>query len=433
MYMNSAEGTNIHAAARVMKVEAFMRLTDVYGDIPYFQSGNSFQTGIIAPEYDRQEDIYNSFFEELDAAAKEFNEAGDALTYDLYFGGDIAKWRKYANSLRLRAALRLVKVNPEKAEKEARAAIEGGVMTSNEDIAYTSHEDNRDNMLGGNGFGNFLHLYQDSVYITDELCDALGGNSTMEDPRLRIIARAYLEQKHVDAVAATDITELVYQYYKKHQTVPAQCSRSISSDCTHEPINLSNIKLTINGTETTVTQHYQRLRASLLVAAADSPYIKMSYAEVLLLQAEAAVRYGIGTETPENLYRKAVKAGIMHYSLWGANIDETAAEAYASSLAFTQGSELDLINTQLWIDYVFNPFEAWANTRRTDGLPSKYVKYYNYYPTVNTTAGQMPRRLPYPATEQTRNNDNYREAVSRLAGGDVWTERVWWDCETSNE
>ena len=156
MYEHSEVGTNIHAAARVMKVEAFMRLTDAYGDIPYFESGNSYQTGIISPKYNKQEDIYNSFFEELDAAAKEFNESGDPLGYDLYFHGDITKWRKYANSLRLRAALRLVKVNPEKAKQEAKAAIEGGVMTSNDDIAYTVHEDNRDNMLGGNAFGNFF-------------------------------------------------------------------------------------------------------------------------------------------------------------------------------------------------------------------------------------------------------------------------------------
>lgn len=432
MYEHSEVGTNIHAAARVMKVEAFMRLTDAYGDIPYFESGNSYQTGIISPKYDKQEDIYNSFFKELDAAAKEFNESGDPLGYDLYFHGDITKWRKYANSLRLRAALRLVKVNPEKAKQEAKAAIEGGVMTSNDDIAYTVHEDNRDNMLGGNAFGNFIHLYQDGVYVTDELCDALGGKSGNEDPRLRIIAGAYIDQKHVDATNPIDITSQVYDYYKKHQTVPAQCSRSITADCTHEDITLNSIKIMVNGQETTVSQHWQRLRVTPLIAAANSPYIKMSYAEVLLLQAEAMSRYGVGTESVENLYRKAIKAGIMQFTLWGANVTESDASTYSKLAPFSKESELELINTQLWINYVFNPFEAWANTRRT-GLPEKYTKYYNYYPTVNGTGGQMPRRLPYPATEQTRNEANYKEVVSRLEGGDVWTSRVWWDCEITEE
>lgn len=429
MYEQSEVGTNIHAAARVMKVEAFMRLTDVYGDIPYSESGNSYQTGIISPKYDRQEDIYNSFFEELDAAAKEFSEEGDHLSYDLYFHGDITKWRRYANSLRLRAALRLVKVNPEKAKKEAEAAINAGVMKSNEDIVYTLHEDSRDNMLGGNAFGNFIHLYQDSVYITDELCDALGGNSTNEDPRLRIIAGAYIDKKHLDATNPVDITAQVFDYYKKHQTVPAQCSRTIAADCTHEDISLSDIKIMVNGQEITVSQHWQRLRATPLIGAADSPYIKMSYAEVLLLQAEAASRYGVGTESVENLYRKAIKAGILQYSMWGADVKESDADNYSKLAPFSAASELEFINTQLWIDYVFNPFEAWANTRRTDGLPEKYTKYYNYYPTVNGSNGQMPRRLPYPATEQTRNEMNYTDAVSRIIGGDVWTGRVWWDCE----
>lgn len=430
MYMNSEEGTNIHAAARVMKVESFMRITDVYGDIPYSESGTSVQSGVISPKYDRQEDIYDSFFEELDAAAKEFSEDGDALTYDLYFGGDIAKWRKYANSLRLRAAMRLIKVNPEKAAAEARAAIEGGVMSSNEDTAYIECEDNRDNMLGGNAFGNFVHLYQNSLYVSEELCAALGGGTANEDPRLRIVAAAYLEENYVNAVTPTDITEQVYQYYgRQYQTVPAQCSRSVSSDCIHEPITLSSIKIMINGTETEVGQHWQRLRPSMLIAAADSPYIKMSYAEMLLLQAEAKVRWGIGEASAESLWRRAVESAVMQFGIFGAKVEPAKAKEYANSLEYVKGQELELINTQLWLEYMFNPFEAWANVRRTDGLPEKYAKYYNYYPTVNNTGGNMPRRLAYPATEQTRNKTNYDEAVSRLSGGDVWTERVWWDCK----
>lgn len=431
MYMNSEVGTNIHAAARVMKVEAFMRMTDVYGDIPYSQSGNSVQTGIIAPKYDRQEDIYNSFFEELDAAAKEFDESKDAITYDLYFGGDIAKWRKYANSLRLRAAMRLVKVNPEKAKAEAAAAIAGGVMESNADIAYTIHDNNRDNSLGGNGFGNFVHLYQTSLYVSEELAAALGNGSGNEDPRLRYLAGVYLEDSYLDIATPTDITDLVAaQYNNVHQTVPAQCSRSISSDCIHEPINLSEITIMVNGKETKVTQHYQRLRPAIKIAAADSPYIKMSYAEILLLQAEAKVRYDIGEESAESLYRKAITAGITHYNLWGYATDEGAAKAYASTVEYSEDNALEYINTQLWLEYVCNPFEAWANTRRTNGLPERYAQYYNYYPTANTTGGQMPRRLAYPATEQTRNKENYDEAVARLSSGtNVWTDRVWWDCE----
>lgn len=435
MYMRSEEGTNIHAASRVMKVEAFMRLTDVYGDIPYSESGTSAMTGILAPKYDRQEDIYNSFFEELDAAVKEFNTEGDALTYDLYFGGDITKWIRYANSLRLRAAMRLIKINPEKAKQEAEAAVAGGIMTSNADNVFTVHENNRDNMLGGNAFGNFVQLYQNSFYVSEELRDALGGGTANEDPRLRLVAGIYLEDNYVDAAentSATDITQLVYDYYDQtYPAVPAQCARSIGSDCTHEPITLSTIKLNIGGVEKSVTQNYQRLRPSLLVARADSPYIKMSYGEAILLQAEAKVRYGIGTESAESLYRKAVEAGILQFSIYGeeGTVAESVAKAYADSLPFSEADALELINTQLWLSYMFNPFEAWANTRRTNGLPERYAKYYNYYPTVNTTDGQLPRRLAYPATEQTRNKANYEEAISRLDGGDVWTSRVWWDCE----
>lgn len=237
-------------------------------------------------------------------------------------------------------------------------------MTSNADNVFTVHENNRDNMLGGNAFGNFVQLYQNSFYVSEELRDALGGGTANEDPRLRLVAGIYLEDNYVDAAentSATDITQLVYDYYDQtYPAVPAQCARSIGSDCTHEPITLSAIKLNIGGVEKSVTQNYQRLRPSLLVARADSPYIKMSYGEAILLQAEAKVRYGIGTESAESLYRKAVEAGILQFSIYGeeGTVAESVAKAYADSLPFSEADALELINTQLWLSYMFNPFEA---------------------------------------------------------------------------
>ncbi len=434
LLMNSEEGTNIHAAGRVMRVETFMRLTDVYGDIPFSESGTAYETGVISPKYDRQEDIYDTFFRELEAAADEFSESGDVLTNDLYFSGDIAKWKKYTNSLRLRAAMRLVKVDPERAAAEADAAIKAGVMTSNDDIVYIRHENNRDDASAGNAFANFIHLYQNSLYVTEELRDALKAGQPDEDPRFRIVAAAYLEEKYLDATSPTDITDAVHEYYASHgqdeyKALPGQCARTMSDGCIHPDYALSDISLTIGGASTVVSQHWQWLRPSTLIAAADAPYIKMSYAEVLLLQAEAKFRYGIGDRSAEDLYKEAVEAGCRQFSLFGATIDDAAVKSFAESQDLEAGQELELINTQLWLQYMFNPVEAWSNTRRTDGLPARYAKYYNYYPTVNTTGGEMPRRLPYPATEQTRNAVNYQDAVSRMGGTDVWTTRVWWDCE----
>ncbi len=434
LLMNSEEGTNIHAAGRVMRVETFMRLTDVYGDIPFSESGTAFETGIISPKYDRQADIYDTFFNELETAVNEFSESGDALTNDLYFSGDISKWKKYANSLRLRAAMRLVKVDPERAAAEAQSAINAGVMTSNDDIVYIRHENNRDDASAGNAFANFIHLYQNQFYVTEELRDALKGGQADEDPRFRIVAAAYLEEKYLDATSPTDITDEVYSYYSGigqagYKALPAQCARTLSDGCIHPDYALSDISITVGSSPVTVSQHWQWLRPSTLIAAADAPYIKMSYAEVLLLQAEAKVRYGIGETSAEELYREAIDAGCRQFSLFGADIDEAETSRYAASQTLEAGQELELINTQLWLQYMFNPIEAWSNTRRTDGLPERYAKYYNYYPTVNTTGGTMPRRLPYPATEQTRNSVNYQEAVDRMGGTDVWTSRVWWDCE----
>ena len=429
LLQNAEKGSNIEAAGIIMKVETFMRLTDIYGDIPYSESGTVYETGIISPKYDQQKDIYDSFFSELAAASEQLSASGDAITSDLYFGGDIAKWKKYANSLRLRAAMRLVKVDPDRAKSEAEAAIKAGVLSSNDDIPYIACSDIRDNESAGNAVANFFRNYQTQMYVTNELIEALDGNAAVADPRLKLVAGSYLEQKYVDASPATDITAQVHDYYGKYIGLPAQCLPTADATYTGPAYSLDNITIKVDGKDVSVSQHYQRLRPSTLICKADAPYIKMSYAEMLLFQAEAKVRWNIGSTDAQTLYRNAIVAGCKQFTLFGATVSDSDASSYAQSKTLTSGEELELINTQLWLQYMFNPMEAWANMRRTDGMPTKYAKYYNYYPSVNSTNGEYPHRLPYPSTEQTRNEDNYNEAIARMGGTDTWTSRVWWDCK----
>src|SRR5690606_15343662 len=105
------------------------------------------------PKYDKQEDIYTDFFKELSESVAQLDASKDVNPQDLFYKGDVTKWKKFGNSLRLRLAMRLVKINPTKAKEEAVAAFNAGVFTSNEDVCKLDHENVQNDYedIRGNG------------------------------------------------------------------------------------------------------------------------------------------------------------------------------------------------------------------------------------------------------------------------------------------
>src|SRR5690606_30882387 len=125
----------LNAVARIWKVLVLHRTTDTGGPIPYSQIG---EPGRVI-EFDSQKDIYYDFFKELDEATTLLkNNMGTASfgENDLIYDGDNAQWLKFGNTLRLRLALRISGIEPEKARTEAEKAVEGGVMTELDDNAF---------------------------------------------------------------------------------------------------------------------------------------------------------------------------------------------------------------------------------------------------------------------------------------------------------
>ena len=115
---------NLNAMARVTKVYVFARLTDLYGDIPYFKASTGFTETNLAPVFDKQEDIYKDFFSQLDTAMSLFKTGKDNVNNDVFYKGDINKWKKFTSSFRLRLALRIAKRDATKAKQEiAKASL----------------------------------------------------------------------------------------------------------------------------------------------------------------------------------------------------------------------------------------------------------------------------------------------------------------------
>lgn len=391
---------NYVSAARILRVFAFQRLTDVYGDIPYSEAGKGFLDDNITPRFDPQSEIYADMLKELEEAAAGFSGSAAQMKGDLIYGGDTERWRRFANSLMLRLGLRLVKVDPGMAQQWVQKAISGGVMQSNGDMAFIKHATGPNtgpNGLNSNGNGDVFAV--DAPLLSEFFVDWM---KSAGDPRLPILGGLY------DGNANSGNTSLV-------STDPA--------DMFGWPFE----------TDPTTVQTHPAWTGSFsgsfaqpnrIVRGLDDPTFLQTYAEVAFMLAEAAVR-GWGTSNPASHYESGVRAAMNHVALYdgdgAADIADADIDAYLAANPFDASRALEQINTQYWAATFLNGFEAWANYRRT-GYPA--FTEINY--PGNPTGGKVPRRLMYPTTDQLLNKANYDEAVSRQ-GPDVLTTRVWWD------
>src|SRR6201996_5054566 len=129
-----AKYNNLHQIGRIMKALIFERITDLYGDVPYSQAGQGYYKKILFPVYDKQQAIYTDLIAELKDATAKLDPNGDKPTGDAIYHGDIGKWQRFGNSLLLRVAMRLSKVDPATAKSVVTSLI-GKTMQSNADDA----------------------------------------------------------------------------------------------------------------------------------------------------------------------------------------------------------------------------------------------------------------------------------------------------------
>lgn len=141
---DNPDKVNINAAVRIYRVYLMSLITDIHGDVPYSEAGKGFLEEKFNPRYDTQEEIYNDFFTELKAAGNSLDASKDKITGDVIYNGDVSKWKKLANSLRLRFAMRISNVAPQKAQQEFEAALqdEGGIFQSSDDDALIQYMEN---------------------------------------------------------------------------------------------------------------------------------------------------------------------------------------------------------------------------------------------------------------------------------------------------
>lgn len=392
---------NYLGIALIMKSWMFSVATDTYGDIPYSEATTGKISGNYVPKYDSQEEIYNGILADLKRANDILGTSAEAVSGDLIYGGSVAKWKKLANSLRLRYLMRIS--NKRSVSADIQAILDD--PTTN-----PLFENNADNatLVYQTSAPNQWPLYTTRVGSFDEfrLSKTLGDYlESTSDPRLAVFARP-TEKSVVDGSPVVE-------------GIPNGLEDTQALSYNGGPQNVSRVGLTF---------------ACLVCNDAGKPApvanasrgLIMTYAELQFILAEARERNFTTTGTAETYYLNGINANLDYYrSIVPADyqIDLTLPADYFTqdALAYSgsQEEKLNKIGTQKWVALFFNGLEAWFDWRRTG------------YPVLTPGASNLnndliPVRYIYPQTEQALNAANRSDAVARQ-GADVINTSVWWD------
>jgi hypothetical protein len=393
---------NLYNMIRIYQSYAFMVLTDEYGDIPYTEGGAGFTSNVLFPKYDKQQDVYDGIIKELTEASAALNASGVVESGDLLYAGNIAKWKKFANSLLLRAGMRLIKVDPARAQSVATAAITAGVITDNADDAYIRHDANYTNQLGGGLNGSEAANF----YLTKPFVDRL---KSTNDPRLSAIAVRY-----VGATSGNGQT--------------AAAGNTTAAVQIGMPMGKDNGTIVAQATADGLASFYDYSQADRRrILTISSPAFLVTASQTLLLMAEARFRNWITTSTAAQYFSDGIKAHMDQMALFNpaSAVSASARDTYVSNTPLSAGTELEQINTQYWISSFLNGPEAFANFRRS-GFPALTANPYGQPSNPDVPNGTFIRRLTYPTSEIAVNTNSVNEAISRQ-GADKLSTRIWWD------
>ncbi len=375
------------AAARILRVFVFHRLTDMYGDLPYFEAGMGFLRNNITPRFDSQQAIYADMLKELQQAVAQLDP--DFPTYgsaDVVYGGDVTKWQRFGNSLMLRLAMRTSSLN-----SFVQTAVNGpgGTMQSNADSYAVPHErggSEGPNGLNTNGVGDVLEVFGRPK------CTKMFVNTLRDsgDPRLGTFC----------GLGGALNTDPALQ-----KGMPGGNTASTIEDPTWEAYDPDFTSFSDYSVPTDA------------VSSRIAPTFLMTYAQSEFLLAEA----GVGD--PATHYQNGVRAAMEQLALYPGATPISSGEVsdYLAANPYDAANALEQLNTQIWIETFLNGHEAWSNWRRS-GFP--VLTPVNW--PGNVTNGQIPRRLGFWGN--TVLNPNAASAAPPGGSNDLSTP-VWWDAQ----
>lgn len=376
--INLEQSNNMSTISKILQQYIFWTVTDRWGDVPYSEALQG-----ITPKYDTQEEIYKGMIQALSEAVDAFD--GSAITGDILNGGDVAAWKRFANSLRMMMALQLSKRYPgagDYAATQFSAAL-------NDPAGYIS--DNSQNIAlsypGGNFSSRWWELYNgrkdfaESETMTDLM-------ASLSDGRQAVFGGASEIASDPNATTTSNIG------------VPYGLARTDAEAFT-----------AANPTWARVLRGDKRTQTGEVVI--------LSAAQVTLARAEAA-DYGWTSEDLGALYQQGIEQS---FAQWGLSAPASYMSQSAVSLTAAAGSGANLpkIAVQRYIAHYPDGLQGWNIWRKT-GYPELTPA-----PAATNESGEIPRRYVYHQNEYSNNEAGVTAAVERLDGGDSQDAKVWWD------
>ena len=389
------------AVAQIIKVAAVHKAADTYGPIPYSKAG---QEGSTDAEYDSQEDVYKAMLKELDEAVHTLANGGHDVfsKYDIIYEGNYTKWCKFANSLMLRLAMRIVYANPTLAKQYAEKALTNpyGVIENTKEAAKLSK-------------GAGVSLRNPLVII----------NGSYNDVRMGAEISSYLKGYNDPRIASYFVKAKnngIEDYYAVRTNIPS-------------------------------IDYLSKEKSSSLNVEDATPIYIMKASEVYFLRAEGALRgWNMGGGTAQSYYEKGITTSFEENDLSASQAATYIANSTSVPANFVDAlhpeydtpatstitikwetgasnfeRNLERIITQKYLAIYPDGQEAWSEYRRTG--------YPHIFPAVLTATdcdvdGNLrPTRIPYSNDEYVKNLENIKKAVQLLNGADNGATRVWWD------
>lgn len=413
---DNPDGQNYYGVALVIKSWVYSYLTDAYGDVPYTDAIKGLSDENITPTFTPQQEIYDGMLADLKTANTLLTDA-DNISGDIVYGGDVQKWRKFANSLRLRLLMRISDVEQAK-------ATAGMSEIANDLTTYPIFEGNADNA-------------------------ALQWNSDNPQPKYDTRSGSF-DEVRLSLTLETRLKELNDRRLIVYAQPTSASEKGIYSDNLDDYVGMPNglddakaLSYSPTGNPDQAGSNYiSRLGVLLTCRACDvenasptaSQTIIMDFAELQFILAEASERGFISIGEAGQYYENGIRTSYTYYTdrIVAGGWNEIATDLQSFDLdgyiaqtdvvyAGSTTEKLEKLALQKWIALFYTGFEAWSDWRRT-GMPE-------IVPGADAAnGGVVPVRFQYPNEVKSTNEANYEAAVSRQ-GADGLNTKLWWDVD----
>lgn len=441
--ITSESNSNKLAIIEILTVYAYSNLVETYGDIPYSEA---LDIENLLPKYDDAFTVYKDLIVRLTAAQNSLNTGTGTFTgaNDLMYSGDVASWKKFANSLKLRMGMVLADVDAGLSVSTVNSAVAAGVFSSNSDngsYAYSASAPNN-NPMNDNLVLSGRKDYVAGRTIIEKMKD-------LKDPRIG----QYFDNKVditlgevVSVSTSGTITTITFKDPISADPMPvigedeaviitadgriilgiivAIGAKTIDiENITQNPgvTDLITVSLWKGGTIGKASPYSSNTHVNARLTDPTEPGVLLSYVEVEFLLAEAAARGGyVISGDAESHYNAGITASFNYWNAEGISDYLAKPEVnYASALTTSSSTPQwkEVIGTQAWLALYNRTFAAWLSVRRLD------------YPLLTepfSPDSGFPVRYTYPAQEQTLNTTSYNAAAAAI-GGDAPETRLFWD------